>query len=124
MIGDRISFTRCCLLFIFNFPASYPTFLFAPGWSWYREPDIQAKAAVLIDESSGRVLLQKSPSENCQANTTKMMTCLLVIENGDLDKEVKISKYAAETGESSIWLEEGGSDQRGSALCSDAGNCQ
>jgi D-alanyl-D-alanine carboxypeptidase (penicillin-binding protein 5/6) len=72
------------------------------------EPDIQAKAAVLIDESSGRVLFAKNPHQRLpQASTTKMMTCLLVIENGDLDKEVKISKYAAETGESSIWLEEG-----------------
>ncbi|MGB4437548.1 MAG: D-alanyl-D-alanine carboxypeptidase family protein [Acetomicrobium sp.] len=72
------------------------------------EPDIQAKSAVLIDESSGRVLFAKNPHLRLpQASTTKMMTCLLVIENGDLDKEVKISKYAAETGESSIWLEEG-----------------
>ncbi len=108
MIGDRISFTRCCLLFILIFLLAIQLFCLPQVEAGTGEPDIQAKAAVLIDESSGRVLFAKNPHQRLpQASTTKMMTCLLVIENGDLDKEVKISKYAAETGESSIWLEEG-----------------
>ncbi|MGB4504513.1 MAG: D-alanyl-D-alanine carboxypeptidase family protein [Syntrophaceticus sp.] len=72
------------------------------------EIDISAKAAILIDESSGRVLFAKNEHERLpQASLTKIMTALLVIEHGDLDKKVVVSKHAAETGESSIWLEEG-----------------
>ena len=109
MIGRRISHTRCCLLFFLIFLLVIQFFYLPPQVEASTgEPDIQAKAAVLIDESSGRVLFAKNPHLRLpQASTTKMMTCLLVIENGDLDKEVRISKHAAETGESSICLEEG-----------------
>ncbi|HHY39976.1 MAG TPA: D-alanyl-D-alanine carboxypeptidase [Syntrophaceticus sp.] len=108
MICHKISNTRCCPLFILLFLILFQLFCLPQVEAGTGEPDIQAKAAVLIDESSGRVLFAKNPHQRLpQASTTKIMTCLLVIENGDLDKEVKISKYAAETGESSIWLEEG-----------------
>lgn len=71
-------------------------------------PDISAKAAILMDESSGRVLLAKDVHQRMpQASLTKIMTALLVVEHGDLDKQVVVSKHAEETGESSIWLEEG-----------------
>ncbi|MGB4428652.1 MAG: D-alanyl-D-alanine carboxypeptidase family protein [Thermacetogeniaceae bacterium] len=108
MICGRISITRSCLLFVVIFLLVFQLFCLPQVEAGTGEPDIQAKAAVLIDESSGRVLFAKNPHQRLpQASTTKMMTCLLVIENGDLDKEVKISKHAAETGECSIWLEEG-----------------
>lgn len=71
-------------------------------------PEIQGRAAILIDESSGRILYQKNANMRMSpASLTKIMTALLVIENGNLDKQVRISKRAAETGESSIWLETG-----------------
>jgi D-alanyl-D-alanine carboxypeptidase (penicillin-binding protein 5/6) len=70
--------------------------------------DISAKAAILIDESSGRVVFARNERQRLpQASLTKIMTALLVIEHGDLDEKVEISEYAAETGESSIWLEKG-----------------
>lgn len=71
-------------------------------------PEIQGRAAILIDEGSGRILYQKNANMRMSpASLTKIMTALLVIENGNLDKQVHISKRAAETGESSIWLETG-----------------
>jgi D-alanyl-D-alanine carboxypeptidase (penicillin-binding protein 5/6) len=71
-------------------------------------PDIQAKAAILMDEGSGRILYAKNAHLQLPpASLTKIMTAILVIENGDLDQKVSVSRYAAETGESSIWLEEG-----------------
>jgi len=71
-------------------------------------PDIQAKAAILMDEGSGRVIYAKNAHQQLPpASLTKIMTAILVIENGDLDQKVSVSRYAAETGESSIWLEEG-----------------
>ncbi len=73
-----------------------------------RIPDLTAKAAILVDEGSGRILYDRSADQSRpQASLTKIMTALLVLENGDLDKTVIVSKHAEETGESSIWLEEG-----------------
>lgn len=70
--------------------------------------EVLSKAAILIDENSGRVLYQKSADLRMSpASLTKIMTALLVIEDGDLDKRVRVSERAAETGESSIWLEAG-----------------
>lgn len=55
-----------------------------------------AKSAVLLDASSGRVLFGKNESEPmAMASTTKIMTCILALENIDLDDEVIVSDYAA-----------------------------
>lgn len=90
------------VLFLFLF------FFLQPRAEAAEIPDISAKAAILMDESSGRVLFAQNAHQRMpQASLTKIMTALLVIEHGDLDKEVVISKHAEETGESSIWLEEG-----------------
>lgn len=71
-------------------------------------PQPVAKAALLMDASSGRVLYEKNAHEQLPpASVTKIMTALLAVENGNLDQEVTISKNAAETPESSVWLEEG-----------------
>lgn len=62
------------------------------------QPDIAlyAKSAVLMDAASGRVLYEKNGYEHMpNASTTKIMTCILTIELGNLDDEVKISSYAA-----------------------------
>ena len=58
-----------------------------------RATDISAKSAVLISADTGEILY----SLNCDmrlpmASTTKIMTALLVCENGGLDKEVLIKK--------------------------------
>ncbi|MGE5422023.1 MAG: D-alanyl-D-alanine carboxypeptidase family protein [Ignavibacteriales bacterium] len=68
----------------------------------------QAKAAILMDASSGRILYQKNAHELLPpASLTKIMTALLVVENGDLDQQTTISQHAADTEERSIWLEAG-----------------
>lgn len=96
---------RNILLFIFAF---FLLISFQPKAEAVSTDEISAKAAILIDEDSGRVLFAKNADQRLpQASLTKIMTALLVIENGDLDKDVVISKNAEETGESSIWLEEG-----------------
>ncbi len=69
---------------------------------------LRAKAAVLLDEDSGRLLFSLNPSQHMPpASLTKVMTALLVLENGDLDQSVYISSNAAETGESTVWLDPG-----------------
>lgn len=57
---------------------------------------LYAKSAVLMDAASGRVLYEKNGYEHMpNASTTKIMTCILALEQGNLDDQVKISSYAA-----------------------------
>lgn len=70
--------------------------------------NISAESAVLIDADTGQVLYAKNPGfRRPIASTTKIMTALLALESGNLDRVVKVSKRAAEVGESSINLKAG-----------------
>ncbi len=58
--------------------------------------DLYARAAVLMDGASGRILYGKEENVKLpMASTTKIMTCILALELGDLEDEVEISAYAA-----------------------------
>ncbi len=59
-------------------------------------PQITADAAILIEASTGRVLYEKNADEpHFPASTTKMMTCLLALENGNPDVSITVSPTAA-----------------------------
>jgi len=71
-------------------------------------PQIGASAAILMDAETGQVLYEKNADERrAIASTTKVMTALLILEQGKLGAVCAISKHAAETPQSSIWLEPG-----------------
>lgn len=58
--------------------------------------DLHALSAVLMDGHSGRVLYEKNGYEILpMASTTKIMTCILALEHGDLDDMMTVSSYAA-----------------------------
>lgn len=58
--------------------------------------DLYARSAVLMDGSSGRILLEKNGDEILpMASTTKIMTCILALEMGNLSDEVEVSANAA-----------------------------
>lgn len=60
------------------------------------EGRLYAKAALLMDGENGRVLFGKNEEETMpMASTTKIMTCIVALENGNLEDEVTISAYAA-----------------------------
>ncbi len=60
-----------------------------------KELDLYATSAVLLDGRTGRVLYEKNANQQmAMASTTKIMTCILVLEMGDLQDDVKISAYA------------------------------
>ena len=64
----------------------------------YGDEDMQlnAKSAVLIDAENGRILYGKNEREKLpMASTTKIMTCIIAIENGKMDEVVEVSDYAA-----------------------------
>ncbi len=57
---------------------------------------LYAQSAVLMDAGSGRILYEKNGYENRpMASTTKIMTCILALEYGDLEDYVEVSSYAA-----------------------------
>ncbi len=74
---------------------------------------LSAKSVILMEASSGTVLLSKNADEKLPpASITKIMTMLLVMEAVDsgkisLDDTVTASRNAASKGGSQIWLKEG-----------------
>lgn len=75
--------------------------------------EIKAKAAVLMDVSTGKVLLKYNENEKLYpASVTKIMPLLLVVEAIDsgkisLNDTVTVSANASSKGGSQIWLKEG-----------------
>ena len=84
---------RCLAFFLFCILLSGIT-VRAEG---VQEPqNLYAKSAVLMDAKSGRVLFEKNGMEvMAMASTTKIMTCILALENGKPDDIVTASKEAA-----------------------------
>ena len=71
-------------------------------------PEISAQTAIMVEANTGEVLYEKNADEKAfPASITKIMTALLAIERGDLDKKVKISENASGVEGSSIYLETG-----------------
>ncbi len=69
---------------------------------------LYARAAVLLDADSGRVLYGKSAeAPMAMASTTKIMTCILVLENAEAEEEVGISAYAASMPKVKLYVKKG-----------------
>lgn len=72
------------------------------------EPDISAKAAVLISADTGEVVYARNASEKLpMASTTKIMTALLCLESGGLYDEFTVDSQAIKVEGSSMGLCEG-----------------
>ena len=70
--------------------------------------ETSAEAAILIDVDSGRVLYQRNADTRMLiASTTKIMTALVAIRQGTLTDVVTVSREAALTEGSSMYLQEG-----------------
>ncbi len=90
-------FVMSCLL-IFNLCVTFV----------YADVNTSAKAAVVMDVKTGRVLYSKNSEQKLpMASTTKIMTVLVAIETGKLNEIVTVSKNAANVEGSSIYLKEG-----------------
>lgn len=72
------------------------------------QPNIKSPAAILIDAKTGQVLYGKNIDKSFYpASITKIMTALILLEEGDLDKVVKIREDVSsliEPGSSQIYL--------------------
>ena len=71
-------------------------------------PKVTARAAIVLDQKTGRILFSKNAYEQLpMASTTKIMTAILAIESGKLQDVVTVSENAALVEGSSIDLEAG-----------------
>lgn len=72
------------------------------------QTELYAQAAVLMDAASGRVLYEKNGSQIlAMASTTKIMTCIIALENGKLDDVVDISAYATSMPKVKLYVKRG-----------------
>lgn len=72
------------------------------------ENELYAKAAVLMDGESGRILYEKNGYEAmANASTTKILTCILTLEKGDLDSTAEASARAASAPKVRMGMKEG-----------------
>ncbi|MCM1044660.1 MAG: D-alanyl-D-alanine carboxypeptidase [Candidatus Gastranaerophilales bacterium] len=72
------------------------------------EISLYATAAVLLDADSGRVLYGKNPdTPMAMASTTKIMTCITVLEYGDPDDILTVSAYASSMPKVKLYLRQG-----------------
>lgn len=59
------------------------------------EPEIKAEGAILYERNSGQIIYEKNPDKKLYpASTTKIMTALLLLEQGNLDEKVTVSAEA------------------------------
>lgn len=67
-----------------------------------------SQGAVLMDAASGRVLYEKNGDlQLAMASTTKIMTCIVALELGDLTEEVTASGYASGQPKVKLYLSKG-----------------
>lgn len=70
-------------------------------------PKLNSRAAIVYDRTSKTVLYGKNIDEKrAMASTTKIMTAILVLENGNLSEQIEVCKKAANVGGSRLGLKE------------------
>lgn len=80
----------------------------APGEAAPAPLELRARAAVLMDGDTGRILYGKNQDQTLpMASTTKIMTCILALENASLDDVVEVSSYAASMPDVQLNIREG-----------------
>ncbi len=94
------SFFLCTIFMIYLLTSFCPGTVLALG--------VSAQYACVIDSLSGRVLYEKNAyARHSMASTTKIMTALVALENGNAQDMVTVSANAAGTEGSSIYLKAG-----------------
>lgn len=73
-----------------------------------KEPKINSRAAIVIDLDTKTVLYEKNAyTKRAMASTTKIMTSLITLQEGDLNKQITVSKSAAAIGGSVLGIKAG-----------------
>ena len=99
-MSDLLKKTAACALAVWMVLWAFPLRAEAVSTS--------ATSAILVDVDSGRVLYEhNADAKMLIASTTKILTALVAIEEGDLSQTVTVSREAAYTEGSSMYLKEG-----------------
>lgn len=73
-----------------------------------KAPRVVASAAILMDGQTGQILFERNAFIRREpASTTKILTAIILLEEGNLKDKVRISKKAARTGGSTMHLKAG-----------------
>ena len=79
--------------------------------AWPHGPEISAEAAIVMEAGTGTILYAKNINEELYpASTTKIMTCLLAVENASLADEITFSNdavFSVPAGGSNIGMDVG-----------------
>jgi D-alanyl-D-alanine carboxypeptidase (penicillin-binding protein 5/6) len=88
------------LLILYTVPSAWP---FSP------EEELTARAAILVDAASGKVMYQREPDLRLPpASTTKVLTAILTLESGHkLNELLTVSKAATRVPASKLYLRPG-----------------
>ena len=97
---QRIGRTTILLIFcIIFFSSVIPFYMLKAdetGDGWPKGPEIKGDGAVVVDADTGNILFEKNMYEQFYpASTTKILTTLVALENGNLDDVLTVS-YAAD----------------------------
>lgn len=100
------------VILAFIFLVSHPAFLLHCFAKEEERTEIKlelyAQSAVLMDADSGRVLYGKNENQIMpMASTTKIMTCIVALENANMEDFVKVSSYAAGMPKVKLTMQEG-----------------
>lgn len=69
------------------------------------QPALSAQSAILIRADNGDSIAEYNADKRCgMASTTKIMTAILAIENGDLDRQITVPDQAIGVEGSSLYL--------------------
>ena len=80
-------------------------------------PDVKGASVVVLDAKTGEILYQRNPDEpRPVASTQKLLTSLIVAEQGDLEKPVVIEPVDEATEPTTLQLKPGTSYPRGTLL--------
>lgn len=85
------------LLFLFALLLSslrLPSQAYAEGeFTWPKNPEVYSESAILMEATTGTILYEKNAEETrYPASITKILTVLLVLENGKMDDQIVISE--------------------------------
>ncbi len=93
------SFTKTMTLLFLSILIFFVSLPLPDAYAEEQAPDhlkLYAQSAVLMDASSGRILYEKNSQKILpMASTTKIMTCILALEYGNMEDYALASSYAA-----------------------------
>jgi serine-type D-Ala-D-Ala carboxypeptidase (penicillin-binding protein 5/6) len=80
-----------------------------PAWSFSPDADLTARAAILMDAATGKILYQRDPDLRLPpASTTKVITAIVALESGrKLHELLTVSKMATRVPASKLYLRPG-----------------